>query len=238
MTQRKPAWITGLLAIACCTAIAADPDDRLDRIDEYIAAYQEMAAFDGVVLIVEGESIVYELAYGYADYAHELPMSMDTVFRIASLSKQVTQAAIGRLIDQEKLTIAALLSDFLPDFPNGHRITIHQLLNHSAGIAHTNRLEWMDMHVPMTLDEIVEGLATESLLFTPGHDEQYSNGGYALLARVIEVASGMSFDEFIAMEFSQQGFPSISHESANEVVPGMAGRYAPGPVYAEQRSPR
>jgi CubicO group peptidase (beta-lactamase class C family) len=193
-----------------------------------------MAAFDGVVLIAEGDQIVWQKAFGFADYASGQPMSTGTRFRIASLSKQVTQAAIGRLVDDGKLRLQSRLADFLPDFPNGRTITIKHLLDHKAGIAHTNRLEWMDMANAMSLDDIVAGLSKEELLFKPGIDTQYSNGGYALLAKVIEVASGQSYGSFIEDNFANGGYPSIGHEKAGEIVPGMAERYAPGPVYGER----
>jgi len=193
-----------------------------------------MAAFDGVVLIAEGDEIVWHQVFGLADYSHSLAMTTESRFRIASLSKQVTQAAIGRLVDDGKLTLQSRLSDFLPEFPNARRMTIKHLLDHAAGIAHTNRLDWMDMSVAMSLDEIIEGLAKEDLLFKPGIDSQYSNGGYALLAKVIEVTSGLSYGEFIAQAFADKGYSSLGHEAANEIVANMAKRYAPGPAYGER----
>ena len=234
MTRAVATKLSGILALAFCCVVHAELDDRLALIDDYVNAYVDMAAFDGVVLIAEGGNIVYRQNFGNADYSQSVPMSPETVFRIASLSKQVTQAAIGRLIDQGKLTTDQSLSEFLPDFPNAERISIRQLLDHTAGVAHTNRLGWMDMKSALTLDEIVEGLSGEELLFTPGENNQYSNGGYALLAKVIETVSEMTFGEFIASEFTHQGYPSIGHETANEVVAGMATRYAPGPVYGQR----
>jgi CubicO group peptidase (beta-lactamase class C family) len=222
------------LALAGLPLICAANDENFRAIEAYVGHYQEMAAFDGVVLIARGDKILWQKAFGLSDYCHGLPMTTGAVFRIASLSKQVTQAAIGRLIDQQKLSLDSTLAEFLPQFPNGSRITVKQLLEHSAGIAHTNRLDWMDMRSAMTLDEIIAGLADEGLLFQPGTDQRYSNGGYAILAKIIEVASGTSYDEFIAAEFTENGFPSLGHESAFEVVPGMAGRYAPGPKYGQR----
>jgi CubicO group peptidase (beta-lactamase class C family) len=195
-------------ALLACPAAKADIANRLEQIDDYVNAYVDMAAFDGVVLIVDGSDVVYRKAFGQADYGLSVPMSEDSVFRIASLSKQVTQAAIGRLVDRDILALESPLADFLPDFPNAKRISIGQLLAHTAGIAHTNQLAWMDMETPLTLDEIVAGLAGEPLLFSPGTDERYSNGGYALLAKVIEIASGVSFGSFIETEFTDHGFPS------------------------------
>lgn len=222
------------MLLALCMAPSAAQSGNLDDIESYVADYQQMAAFDGVVLIAKGDEIVWQKAFGFADYDQSIAMSTDTRFRIASLSKQVTRAAIGRLVEDGKLQLQSRLSDFLPDFPNARRITIKHLLDHSAGIAHTNQVEWMDMSVAMTLDEIIEGLSREELRFTPGIDTQYSNGGYALLAKVIEVASGTTYGNYIDRNFAKQGYPSLGDEAAFETVPGMATRYAPGPVYGER----
>lgn len=212
----------------------ANADPRFAAIEAYVEAYREMAAFDGVVLIAEGDEVVWERAFGYADYERRSPMTTEARFRLASLSKQVTATAIGRLVDRGAIRLDSRLAEALPDFPNAGRITIRQLLDHTAGVAHTNTLSWMDMTVPMTLDEIVAGLAGEALLFEPGTDSRYSNGGYALLAKVVEVLGGMSYSDFVEHELADPDYPSLGDESAHEAVPDMVRRYAPGPSYGER----
>lgn len=224
------------LALTICAgwqagAFAAVDEARLRAIEEYTADYQRMAAFDGVILIAEANEVIWHKSFGLADYRFQLPFDEQSIFRIASLSKQVTDAAIGRLIDQDKLSLDSKLSAFLPDFPQAERISIRQLVDHTAGVPHTNRLDWMDMRHAMTLDAIIAALSNEDLLFESGEDTQYSNGGYAVLAKVIEIASGKSFAAFLQDEFAARGYPSIGHESAYEIVPGMVSRYAPGPRY-------
>lgn len=206
----------------------------LSQIDAYANAYHEMAIFDGVVLIAEGDEIVYHCAYGLADYRFFTPLSTDTRFRIASLSKQFTQAAIGRLIDADLVSLDAPLAEYLPAFPNAEQITLRQLLDHTSGVPHTNNLTWMDMRAALTLDQIVAGLSEEPLAFEPGTDHAYSNGGYALLAAVMEAITGRTFEYYIDMEFVQNGYPSVGHEAPFAVIPKMAHRYAPGPVYGER----
>jgi len=230
MGRLSAAFVCAALAIGLISGQRASADTFAD-IEAYVNDYVEMAAYDGVVLIAEGDEIVWHKAFGFADYGNSKPMQTDTRFRIASLSKQITQAAIGRLVDDGKLQFQSRLSDFLPDFPDARRITIKHLLDHTAGIAHTNRLDWMSMSVPMSLDEIIERLADEELLFMPGIDSQYSNGGYALLAKVIEIVSGTSYGEFIEETFVDEKYSSIGHEAAFESVSNMAERYAPGPDY-------
>ena len=234
MRQFSQRLVTTMLVALAGQAASAEVDLHLQQIESYVSHYVDIAAFDGVVLIADGDEVVWQKAFGYADYSNAVPMTSETVFRIASLSKQVTQAAIGRLVDQDKVRLDSRLSDFLPEFPNGKRISIRQLLDHTSGIAHTNRLDWLDMRTAMALDQIVARLADEPLLFSPGQDQQYSNGGYALLAKIIEVASGQSYENFIDDEIAARGFPSIGHESAYKMVSNMSGRYAPGAIYGER----
>lgn len=230
------AIIRAVLLLPLCTvlpvpAVAASEEKNLQAIEAYAAAYEEMAAFDGVILIAEGDDIVWQKSFGLADYRFRQALGAQSIFRIASLSKQVTKAAIGRLVDQDKLRIDSSLSAFLPDFPQADKITIRHLLDHAAGIPHTNRLAWMDMCHAMSLDEIVAALSKEAPLFAPGVDRQYSNGGYAVLAKIIEIASGQRFEIFLQEQFAAGGYSTIGHESAYEIVPGMVSRYAPGPLY-------
>jgi CubicO group peptidase (beta-lactamase class C family) len=241
--SRLSALIGAVLPMLACsggsspsTEIAASRIEcgDLPGIDAYVGEYLEMAAFEGVVLIAQDDDLVYECAYGLADYRFDLPLATDARFRIASLSKQFTEVAIGRLVDAGEVSLDASLATYMPTFPNADRITIQELLEHTSGVPHTNTLGWMDMHEGMSLDEIVAGLATEPLDFPPGTNTAYSNGGYALLAAVIERVSGKPFRDFISREYAANGFPSVGHEEPYQVVPGMAHRYAPGPAYGKR----
>lgn len=205
-----------------------------EAIRDYAQGYEQLGAFQGVILVARGDQIVFHESFGQADYNFQVPMRNDARFRIASLSKQFTQAAIGRLADRGLLRLDDRLSRFLPQFPRADEITIFQLLDGSSGIKDTNTVDWLDMHEPMSLDEIVANLANEPLDFDPGSRNNYSNGAYAVAAAVIEVASGLEFGEFIEREFARGGYPSVGHESPFAVVPNQAQRYAPGPVFGER----
>ncbi|MDX1741338.1 MAG: serine hydrolase domain-containing protein, partial [Rhodothermales bacterium] len=82
--------------------------------DAYVRAYLRMAAFDGVVLIAEGDNVVYHCGYGLADYRFGIPIRPDARFRIASLSKQFTKAGLGMLVDASGISLDTRLSYFLP----------------------------------------------------------------------------------------------------------------------------
>ena len=87
------------------------------------------------------------------------------------------------------------LSKYLPDFPNGNRITIEQLLLHQSGVANPDYERIATLRV--SLSELIATFRNKPLLFEPGKGGRYSNAGYVLLAAVIERASGMSYAEFI-----------------------------------------
>lgn len=216
------------LAITSAVHAADDREPSSEAIQAYVKQYVGWGSFDGVVLVARGDRIAFHEAFGFADYSHRTPVTLSSRFRLASLSKQFTQAAIGRLVARGKLSFDTRLSRFFPDFPRGDEITVLQLLEHSSGIPHTNRLDWMSMKSPLALDEIVDGLSRESLDFEPGTDRRYSNGGYAMGAALIEAASGQGYAEFIRQEFAEGGYPTVGHEHAYQVVPSMAHRYAPG----------
>ena len=81
----------------------------------------------------------------------------------------------------------------------------------------------------MSLGDIIDGLSNEPLQFDPGTDRNYSNGGYAILAAVIEIISGQPFGDYIQTTFARRGYHSVGHEAPFAVVENMAHRYAPEP---------
>lgn len=165
------------------------------RVDDYLNSYVNAHDFSGVVLIGQGDQVLYEKAYGIADTAIRTHNKTSTVFRIASLSKTFTAAAISMLVEQGKVGLLDPLNRFIPDFPNGAKIQIRQLLLHSSGVG---QLDSPDLagKCPST-SELVKLIAAIPPQFPPGSDNRYSNEGYVLLAAVIEKASGMSYETFL-----------------------------------------
>lgn len=119
----------------------------------------------------------------------------DTTFRIASLTKTFTAAAIVRLAQDGRLAFQDPLSRFYPEFPNGERISVEQLLRHTAGVG--------DFDTPnvylkfSTIDDLTSRVARVKPRFAPGTDDQYSNEGYVLLAKIIQVASGKPYAQYL-----------------------------------------
>lgn len=204
------------------------------RIDSLVYPYLRAGMFNGVILVAEGEEILFQKGYGNANYEFGIPNIPSTKFRIASLSKQFTAAAIGLLIDRGNISPKSQLSDYLPDFPRADEITVEHLIEHSSGVPHTNNLDELKHVTRMSLSEMIKLLASKPLDFDPGTDESYSNGGYDLLASIIEHASGQNFEFFLAENiFEPLGLKNTGRLHTYEIIPGMADGYLPGSVPGE-----
>ncbi|PSN15412.1 serine hydrolase [filamentous cyanobacterium CCP5] len=181
--------------------------------------------FMGTVLVVRGGETVLSQGYGMADRAHEMPPTAQTRFRIGSVTKQFTAAAILQLQDQGLVDVHAPVTTYLPDYPND-TITLHHLLTHSAGLRNLTSFpdyfEWMDQ--PTTLDELIARFQNLPLEFEPGSQYRYSNSGYVLLTQVIETVSGQRYADYVTEHLlAPLGMANTGYELAT--VPGLATGY-------------
>lgn len=170
-------------------------------------------------------------AYGIADPELGVASSLDNRYRIASLTKTFTAAAISILAERGRLRFEDTLSRFLPDFPGGDRITILNLLRHEAGLDNPDYREALRERI--VLPELVRRIGARPPLFAPGTQSRYSNAGYSVLARVIEVASEMSYDEFLRRNvFQPLGMTATGSFPDDTIVPGRVRGFIPGPCPA------
>lgn len=180
----------------------------------------------GVAYIVtkDGETL-YAGAYGMANIESGSPLSTDSAFNIASLSKQFTAVAIMMLQEQGKLSVEDNINKYLSDFPTGgQNITIKHLLTHTAGLARDPRYKNKLSATGIDIEQLVSLLAAESMQGDPGAQMLYSNMGYVLLGRIIEVVSGHAYGEYIEKNiFEKLGMQSSHYGGQN--VAGRAEGY-------------
>lgn len=157
---------------------------------------QESGSTGGCVLLVGVGADVTVYTYGYSDRAHEVPFAEDTVFCIGSITKQFTAAAIVKAQELGLLRIDQAIAEFIPQFSGPLRdITLHHLLTHTAGLNHDYGVsDWE----AVSRDELVQRVNREPLLSSPGVCHSYSNAGYSLLAAVLEIAFGSSYEQVLA----------------------------------------
>ena len=160
-----------------------------------------------VTLVMKKGRVVSFEAVGYRDLENKTPMTRDTIFDIRSMTKPVTAIGIMILMEEGKLALSDPVELYLPEFKGsaftderGRRpITIQQLLTHTAGLP-LYKLP-VSNEIPVKRDQIlaeyVSFLAKQTPEYEPGTKHRYSSGGFAILGRIIEVVSGMAFDQFI-----------------------------------------
>jgi CubicO group peptidase (beta-lactamase class C family) len=183
-----------VVAGAAFLALAGDAQVRPAGSATWLAA--EAAGFSGVALIGRGDAIEAEVASGLADTATNRPITRNTRFNLGSINKTFTAIAIAQLMEQGRLGLDDRLVKHLPDYPDrstAQRITIRHLLTHRSGVAQFMRADFGDVSAA-TMAALV---AKEPMAFEPGTRQMYSNGGYVILGRVVEVISGVSYDDYI-----------------------------------------
>ena len=169
------------------------------RADAWLKSYQQAGDFSGVVLIAQGDKILFQQAYGLADPQVRAPNRLDTRFRIASLSKTFTAGAIEKLVSEGKLRYSDPLSRYVDGIPNGDSVTVEQLLAHESGVG---VLDSEDVYRDcLSRQDLLQRMAASKPLFAPGKKSQYSNEGYFLLAAVIERVTGGSYEEYLRKNF-------------------------------------
>jgi CubicO group peptidase (beta-lactamase class C family) len=169
------------------------------NLDTYMTELQKEQNFHGSVLVAKDGKILLEKGYGMADIENKIKNSKDTRFAIGSVTKQFTAMAIMQLFEKGKLALNDKLSKYIPDFKNGDKITLHNLLTHSSGIYnYTSLLEFSSMKPEnMTLMNVINLFKNKALNFSPGTKFEYSNSGYVLLTYIIEKVSGLSYDKYL-----------------------------------------
>lgn len=176
--------------------------------NEFDVLMSEAFKADGpgaVALVVKDDKVLYQKAFGMANLELGVKMKSENVFRIGSITKQFTASAILKLLDEGKLNLDDDITKYVKDYPtHGHEITIKHLLTHTSGIkSYTGMKEWDDevRKKDFTPEELIDFFKYQPMDFKPGEEWRYNNSAYFILGYIIEVASGMSYEEYIDSAF-------------------------------------
>jgi len=221
---------------ASTPALAATParPDSADaaaarEIDAYVRPLVQRGDLSGQLLVTRRGRVVAERFYGQSDADLGVPVTAETRFNIASVTKPMTSVLAIQLMTEGRLRPSDSLARWFPDFPKADSITVSHLLRHRSGIPHEVIPDSEAVRV-FTAAEVVERAKRLPLDFPPGSQERYSSGGFEVLARVLELASGKSYRELLeARIFKPLGMTHSSHADSREVLPGRACAYVPGP---------
>lgn len=209
--------------LALLAAVLVIPFVRADQPGKFTPVHQRMEKFvaDGilsgtVVVVGNADGIVYDDAIGFRDLESKSPMTKETIFKIASMTKPITAMAIMILADEGKLSPEDLVEKHLPEFKGqmlaaergkdfvrlvkpSRPITIRDLLTHTSGLPGAYPAGLSDLYQKRnrTLAEATLVASQQPLQFEPGTKWAYCNAGIDTLGRIVEVVSGQSFEEFL-----------------------------------------
>ena len=203
-----------------------EPDAKISRnIDEYMTALTDAGRFSGTVHVVRGDTVLLSKGYGMANHEFAVPNTPQTVFPIASNTKQLTAAAIMKLQEQGKLNISDPVTKYIPNATNWKDIKIYHLLGHTSGIPSDGGFLMTDP-VAFSLPEIIDRVSVLPLSFPPGSDYSYSNNGYITLSYIIERASGMPYEQYMKKAlFQPLGMNSTGQDNARDVFVNRSSGY-------------
>jgi CubicO group peptidase (beta-lactamase class C family) len=220
-------FIISIFLILCTTG-CRDNQKIEAALDTYVEAYAEQGLFSGSVLVAKDGKILLSKGYGMANYELDVPNTPQTKFRLGSITKQFTAMAIMQLQEQGLLSINDKVSKYIPDYPNGDKITIHYLLTHTSGIPNVTRFpEYKKKKLkPHTLEQLIERFKNKPLDFEPGEKFSYSNSGYILLSYIIEKASGKKYETILKKNiFDLLNMKNSGYDNYRLIIKGRASGY-------------
>ncbi|HEY8019807.1 MAG TPA: serine hydrolase, partial [Thermoanaerobaculia bacterium] len=199
------------------------------RLDRLLAASYPAAEPGAAVLVERGGQVILRKGYGMANLELCVPVRPEMVFRIGSITKQLTAMAILRLAAEGKLALDDEVGKLLPGYPShGRRITLENLLTHTSGIPNYTDFPawkkiWRERHTP---SEIIDSFKDEPLDFAPGERWRYDNSGYVLLGAILEKVTGRPYTDWMAETLLRPlGMTSTVVGDSAAVVPGRVTGY-------------
>lgn len=220
--------------IAACVAVCslgvsgawAQTPEKLEAI---VNGYVADKAFMGAVLVADGDRVLLDKGYGWADLEWSLPNAPNVKFNIGSLSKQFTAALVLLLADDGRLKVDDPVGKYLPNAPDAWKpITLAQLMGHTSGLPDL----WSDKDFgawsmsPRTPREVLDRFQHKPLLAAPGAEYRYSSTGYVLLGLVIEQVGGKSYGDMLRERiFQPLGMKDSGLDTDALVLPRRASGY-------------
>jgi serine beta-lactamase-like protein LACTB len=233
----RTAWLILLMALVSAAAHAQQtyglPADKLEKIKKAISAQMSKLGIPGLsVAVVVDHKLRWSNGYGLADVENFVPAKSLTSYRLGSISKPITAAAVMQLAERGKLDLDAPIQKYCPAFPAKQwPVTARMLLGHLGGVRHYK--DETEFASTRHYNSVVEGLdmfKNDPLLFEPGTKYSYTTHGFAVLGCAVEGASGMSFPDYERENvFKPAGMDRIRVDNVTDIIPNRAQGYQKTP---------
>lgn len=201
----KKSLIALVLLVLITSVSYSYSDDIPVKLDELMSKFDKIGMFSGTVLLARDGAPVYEKSFGYADWENKTPISQNTVFNIGSINKAFTSAIINQLENEDKLKKSDNLGKYIKLYNDDrdNKITIQMLVEMKAGLGDYGQdPAFLDnIEKFKTVNDFLEIIKNEPLLYEPGTGQEYSNSGYVVLGGIIEKITGKSWFENVKERF-------------------------------------
>ncbi|MCE9672133.1 serine hydrolase [Myxococcus stipitatus] len=230
------AGITLGLVVCALASVASAAPNKKAALDRLATQYHQLRQFNGTLLVANEKGILLEKAYGSANLEWQVPHTLDTKFRVGSVTKMFTAMVILQLVAEGKLDLDAPVSRYLPDYrkDTGARVTLTHLLNHTSGIpSFTSHPDYQSKiaRTPHTIAELVRLYGSGDLAFEPGSKYAYNNSGYAMLGAIIETVTGKSYAQAVQERIlAPLGMKDSGYDVTATVLPKRASGYVVMPT--------
>ncbi|MFC7049468.1 serine hydrolase domain-containing protein [Emcibacter nanhaiensis] len=223
-----------IFSIIFYTGAMAEMSQHTKQIDEFFAPWSTAATPGAAVIVIHHGKVIHRKGYGLANLEYGVPVTPETIFHSASLSKQFTAFAIGLLEYRGKVDVGKPVQYYIPEVPEfPWPVTVEQMIHHTSGLRDVTSLFALQGRNPsdVSTDQHVMRLISlqQDLNFEPGSRFMYTNAGYTLLAQIVARVGGKSFRRWTSDEiFTPLGMThSHFNDDYSEVVPGRAYSYQP-----------
>lgn len=217
-----------LLVAVSATAQNSPPADFSAKLDQIVTAAKQQQQIPAIIVAAGMmDRIVYSKAFGNADLENSIPATVETLIRTGSIAKPISAAAAMTLVDSGKLDLDAPVQKYCAPFPlKQWPITTRELLSHTSGIRHYKEGEIESTRHYKWMSDGFAIFANDPLLFEPGTAFSYSTYGYTVVGCVIEGASGMRFEDYVAEHvLKPAGMTHTFVDDVFEIVPHRARGY-------------
>lgn len=215
------------LSFLLLLALPAGAEDTVlaTGVDAFAQPYEEAGHLSGSLLVARGDEVLVERSYGMANYETLTPNGPDSRFGVASINKPITIILCARMVDRGDLDLTATIGTYLPGFPKADELIVADLLNHTAGVPH-RVTEPHEECVARTPEDLVELVVAKGLDESTIGERNYSSAGYAVLARVLEIAGGAPYSELLEeLVLEPASAESTQHPEGGELIPHRAQPY-------------
>ena len=229
-------YVSANVAAQNNTAVGSSIGNR--DLSSCYSSYMETVAsfgFSGAVLIAKNNSILLRQGYGWSNEERSIAITPETFFDIGSFVKAFTATAIMQLVEKGKLHVTDTITKFFKDVPADKKyITLHQLLTHSSGLVYDDFYDQISQTARDSIKErnsYIHRILRFPLGYEPGKGRSYSNTGFALLAAVIEIVSGLPYEKYLKENlFKPAGMNQTGYSIPGNYETNVAHGYNDGPT--------